>query len=341
MNAFSINNQFNKVILINHPTPVERLSRVAAEWKVPQLFVKREDHTEALYGGNKVRNLEFLLGDAIQKKAAKILAIAPFGSNFIAALAAQSMRVGIPVNVMHFVAEKNLQIELHASFSKTCKAKLSMHSEHYLGSLSFAALNFVVRKMLEPNVYTMPVGGSSAIGALGHVQAAIELAEQIKRDEIAEPDFLFVGVGTCGTMAGLQVGLDIAGLKTQLIGIRCVDKVFCHRKKIARLANEVTQRLKLAHLYSAKKFVLLDLPTLQYGKTLSEAAQYVEQFKVLENIVLDTTYTSKVVFRMKSFIDEFQLHSDRILFWNTFSPNALKADSDQLLNKHHRQSDLQ
>lgn len=319
-------NQFNKVNLITTPTPIEPLSRLGKEWKTPKLFVKREDQTASIYGGNKVRNLEFLLGDAIQKNSEKLLALAPLGSNFIAALAAQSSRVGLPLEVMHFVPESNKQIEMHAQFSKMCHARLSHHSNHYLGSLALASLHFLTKKSFGSKVYPMPIGGSNALGALGHVQAALELSEQIKKGEITEPDYLFVGTGTCGTMAGLQVGLDLANIKTKLIGIRCVDKLFCHRHKISGLANDTARLLGARHNYSTKDFVLLDLPQLNYGKTLPEAVYYMAQVKALEAIQLDHTYTSKVVYRMKHFIDEFKLHSSSILFWNTFSPKAMTLE---------------
>lgn len=321
-------NQFNKVNLITTPTPIEPLSHLGKEWKTPKLFVKREDQTASIYGGNKVRNLEFLLGDAIQKKSEKILALAPLGSNFIAALAAQSSRVGLPVEVMHFVPESNKQIEMHAQFSRMCQARLTHHSNYYLGSLALASLHFLTKKTFGSGVYPMPIGGSNALGALGHVQAALELSEQIKMGEITEPDYLFVGTGTCGTMAGLQVGLDLANIKTKLIGIRCVDKLFCHRHKISGFANDTARLLGATHnTYSAKDFLLLDLPQLNYGKTLPEAVYYMAQFKALEAIQLDHTYTSKVVYQMKHFIDEFKLHSKTILFWNTFSPKAMTMET--------------
>src|SRR3954470_8978467 len=103
--------------LVDGPTPVHPLPG-AAEWlRHDRLYIKREDATDSLYGGNKVRNLEFLLGTAIARGAKRVATIAPYGSNFVAAMAAQSKRIGMPSEVFHFVPSRSDQMEKHARFS--------------------------------------------------------------------------------------------------------------------------------------------------------------------------------------------------------------------------------
>lgn len=84
------------ISLIQEETPVHSLSKIASYFSHKNLYVKREDLTDSLYGGNKVRNLEFLLGEVQAKQYKKVMALAPLGSNFIAALSAQASKLNIP-----------------------------------------------------------------------------------------------------------------------------------------------------------------------------------------------------------------------------------------------------
>src|SRR4051812_7896772 len=95
------NNGISWIPLVNGPTPVHRFDG-ASEWLGhSRLYIKREDATDSLYGGNKVRNLEFLLGTALARGAQRVATVAPYGSNFVAAMAAQTKRIGMPSQVFH------------------------------------------------------------------------------------------------------------------------------------------------------------------------------------------------------------------------------------------------
>src|SRR5687768_13597215 len=182
-------------------TPVGRLAVAGKRWRHGRLFVKREDRTAPLYGGNKVRNLEFILGEAIARKVSRVLTVAPLGSNFVAALAAQATRVGLDVEVEHFVPARSPQIDTHANFSAAAGAKLSLHAGRRgaVAAAGAAALKLITSK---DTLWCAP-GGSSVTGALGHLNAALELVEQVRAGEVPKPDAIVVGAGTCGTMAGL------------------------------------------------------------------------------------------------------------------------------------------
>ncbi len=142
-------------------------------------------------------------------------------------------------------------------------------------------------------------GGSSVTGALGHLNAALELAEQVRAGEIPQPDVIVVGAGSCGTMAGLTAGFRVAGLDVRLIGVRYVDRIVCHARAIARLANGVLARIGMPGRIHANDITLVDSPLDHgYGVPLGRAEELMASFEADEGIRLDTTYTSKVVAKL-------------------------------------------
>jgi 1-aminocyclopropane-1-carboxylate deaminase/D-cysteine desulfhydrase-like pyridoxal-dependent ACC family enzyme len=112
------------VSLIPQATPVARLESFGPEVGHGNLYVKREDLTAPGYGGNKVRNLEFLLGRARSFGCSRVAMVAPLGSNFVAAAASQSARIGMRSEFFHFTPTQNTQIHQHACErrSRACNA---------------------------------------------------------------------------------------------------------------------------------------------------------------------------------------------------------------------------
>jgi 1-aminocyclopropane-1-carboxylate deaminase/D-cysteine desulfhydrase-like pyridoxal-dependent ACC family enzyme len=318
--------------LVNGPTPVHELDG-AQDWAGgARLYVKREDATDTVYGGNKVRNLEFLLGDALQKKARKVVTLAPLGSNFVAALAAQSRRVGIPSDIFHFVPAESRQIELHAHFSARQGSRLRISGGgRYLGTLG-AGTALLLDTLKNPDNYWISPGGSSALGVLGHINATLELAMQIQRGEIPEPDYLIVGVGTCGTLAGILAGIRLMGLKTRVIGVRCVDPLVCNAYRVVALANAALKMLGVRARILRSDVDLRDHGKVSYANPLEGAEDLIREVKARSGITLDTTYTTKVFSFLKSWTDSGKAQGKSVLYWNTFSPGANLLDNQPLID---------
>ena len=326
------------VSLIPKATPVARLESFGPEVGLNNLYVKREDLTAPGYGGNKVRNLEFLLGRAQFFGCSRVAMVAPLGSNFVAAAASQSARIGMRSEFFHFTPTQNKQIHQHAKFTRSTGADLHIHDGAILPGILRSSLGLGLRisqnLMTKQKTFRLPMGGSDVIGSLGHVNAALELAMQIRKGELPAIDHLIVGVGTCGTMAGLLVGLRLANLNTKVIGVRCVDKIICNEVRIAALANQLAKKFRVGFSFAASEINLRDYTAfdeardslaIHYAKPLAQAEDLILQMQELEQITLDTTYTTKVIHFLKSWIktDPFQTRRKNILYWHTFSPTAM------------------
>lgn len=319
-------------------TPVGRLMELGEDIGHANLFIKREDQTAPGYGGNKVRNLEFLLGRARSLGFRHVSMVAPLGSNFVAAAASQAARVGMSSEFFHFVPTVNDQLQKHAQFTQSVGARLHIREGAVLPAIVNSSLGLglrIGRNFVESEkTYRLPMGGSDVLGALGHVNAGLEVAAQIRSGEIPKMDHLVVGVGTCGTMAGLLVGLRMAGLTTKVVGVRCVDKIVCNEYRIAALANQLTKKLRLNFRFKSsdiclKDYNLYDEPerasVFNYARPLVHAQELISRVFELEHITLDTTYTSKVIHFLKNWVkkDPFQTCKKKILYWHTFSPTAM------------------
>jgi 1-aminocyclopropane-1-carboxylate deaminase/D-cysteine desulfhydrase-like pyridoxal-dependent ACC family enzyme len=306
-------------------TSVGRLSTLGTRLHHPSLYIKREDETDTTYGGNKVRNLEFVLGQAIQEKSDRVLTMAPLGSNFIAAFAAQTKRLGLKAQVEHFVMVRNPQVDAHARFSQAYGAELNIYRG--LPGIVAAASSSFSKMAFSRTTHWCPPGGSNLTGALGHANAALELAEQVKNGEMPVPDVVIVGAGTCGTIAGLSAGFRVAGFKTRVIGVRCVDPVVCNGRTVARLANAVLERVGSNERISPSQVELYKSPLDSgYGIPLQRAEALKTSFYEMEGIHLDTTYTTKVVSKLSSFLDQGAFKNQTVLYWHTFSPAAMLYD---------------
>ncbi len=306
------------VKLISEATPVHDLTKAGVIYGCRNLLIKREDLTCNTYGGNKVRNLEFLLGDALHRKHREVMTLIPYGSNFTGAFAAQSKKLGLGAELSQFVVTSNPQIEAHVRFG--LKQGARMKTFRGTSGLPLAAAYANYRRL---QAYYVPPGASNILGALGHANAFLEMIEQQNH---SAPDRVIVGAGTCGTISGLMVGKIVAGVNTKITGVRCAEPIVCNKRRIASLVNATLKFLSVSRRVTQKEIELFDSPgNKSYALPSADAGHLIEEFFGLEGILLDTTYTSKVMIYLKDALARGQFRSERLMYWHTFSPAALEG----------------
>ena len=172
----------------------------------------------------------------------------------------------------------------------------------------------------------MPLVGSSALSCLGYVNAAFELKEQVEEGLVPEPDFIFITVGTGGTMAGLQLGLHLAGLRSTVVGVRVLDRIYSNERI---LAWEINRTLKLMRRCGcdiqcpqcrAEDIMLMhDFFGEEYAGPTEEGKRAIEIVVEQEGLHLDTTYTGKTMAALMSFLKRDDNVQKHILFWHTLN----------------------
>ena len=174
----------------------------------PRLWLLDEGGVGTLYGGNKVRKLEFLLGRVLARGQRQLLTLGAAGSHHVLATALYAARLGLQTHAV-------LVPQPHTP-----------HAEAALW-LSAAGLPLVLARCVarHPDAAWIPLGGSSAWGTLGWVSAGLALADALRAGHLPPLRQVVVALGSGGTAAGLLLGLRLAGLSTpEVVAVRVVDR---------------------------------------------------------------------------------------------------------------------
>jgi D-cysteine desulfhydrase len=180
--------------------------------------------------------------------------------------------------------------------------------------------------------YFIMVGGTSRLGCIGHVSAALELARQIAGGAIPEPEILFVPLGTCGTAAGLIAGLKIAGLRTRVAAVRVADPFPANRPVLRYLAQDVATFLNRADPAVPRVRIRpddFDVVTTHFGEGYGVPTTAGEQAVrwAEPRLSLDTTYSGKA---LAACLEHMQIvgRNTTALFWNTYNSASVEAPTD-------------
>ncbi len=218
------------------PTPVEQVGGARPFW------VKREDRSSALYGGNKVRKLEFLLADARRRRLRTLVTAGAWGSHH--ALATSLFGVQAGFRVVPILVPQPPDAHVLANRQRTHAAASEIVDLPHAALLPCVLPWVFARARRFGTVGWIPVGGSSPIGALGYVLAAHELRAQVDAGLCPRPAALVVPLGSGGTVLGLWVGLAEAFAQPPaLFAVRVVGRLLATRPLLAWRARKLRAQL--------------------------------------------------------------------------------------------------
>ncbi|MFQ5666597.1 MAG: 1-aminocyclopropane-1-carboxylate deaminase/D-cysteine desulfhydrase [Candidatus Binatia bacterium] len=330
------------------PTRVHRLRRLGHEVGSEGLWVKRDDESCALYGGNKPRKLEFLLGQALAAGKKAVLTFGGVGTHHGLATAICARAVGLRRILV--LLRQPVTEHVRRCLLLDWAAGAEMHYAPTVPRLVARALRVCGRELLHGELpYIIPAGGSSPLGTLGYVNAAFELREQIAAGELPEPAWIFVPLGSGGTAAGLVLGARLAGLQARVVAVLVTDILPPSPAKLARLSAKtlavLRQHADLApEAPGAEDFRVMTAylgPT--YGAPTEAGQRARDLMRQLEGIELETTYTAKCLAAMLDALRTPEYRRGPVLFWNTYSSvdparhlRPLPADYRVLPRAFHR-----
>ena len=305
------------------PTPVQKLDNLGKEIGAGNFYIKRDDLSSSIYGGNKVRKLEFLLAEAKQKGADTLITGGGVGSNFSLATTIHGQRLGMKTIILlmdHPTSESARKNMLLDYYHQAKMLKISPRLWRFMVRYQFL-INIKPLKGKMP--YYTPIGGSNELGSLGFTDAAFELKKQVETGILPEPDYLFIAAGSLGTFCGLWLGCQLAKLKTQIIGVNVSS---ANTIGAAKKINDICRYLgKTDHSFPQLKVSDSDLTILQdyrgerYAKFTKEGMEAILLMHSLEKIKLDGTYTGKTLAGALAYIKKNRLEDKVLLFWNTYN----------------------
>ena len=284
------------------------------------LWVKHEDLSSDALGGNKVRSLEFLLGRV--NPGDTVLTLGGVGSTHILATAVHAARLGAKTIAVRW------RHDMHPAAQEVSERAAEECAEIVTTSNFVTAMVPLVRLRLTRRAHYIPLGGSNPLGTLGHVNAALELADQIDAGELPRPVRLIVPLGSGGTAAGLALGFAIAGLETTVLGARVGPRIGANRWRVLRLAEQ-TRDLIARYTGRAPPPVRGDRVVVShalYGGAYARPHPTAEHAAVLVDALrgwrLDATYSAKA---FAVALDMATGNGTPTLFWMTFDARWMKT----------------
>lgn len=320
-----------RLALAHLPTPLEPLERLGRELGGPRIWVKRDDCTGLAGGGNKTRKLEFLLGDALNRGADTVLTAGAVQSNHARQIAAACARLGLRCELFLKEAAPG-RGECYRRSGNVLLDRVLGAKVHILPGEAGAETTMEERaaalRREGRRPYTIPVGGSNAVGALGYVEGARELSAQADRMGL-QIDAVVHASASHGTQAGLAVGLAIAGAEARLLGLSVSGSAQQARTKVERLAAATCE-----HLSSPVRFAQIEVDDRfvgeGYGIPTPEGLGAIRLLARLEGLLLDPVYTGKAMAGMMKVVREGRFGPDEnVVFLHTGGWPALFAYQEE------------
>ena len=308
-----------RVILLDGPTPLQPLPRLsAALGGRAELWIKREDLGPLAFSGNKLRNLEFLLGDAVADGADTIVTSGRRWSNHCRLTAAAGARLGLRVEIVvsgpQVAASPNLElIALLGATIHQATTDARSEREAIVDAIATEATAAGRR------VRVIPIGGSDATGAWGQVLAALEVVDQAAALGW-HPDVIVLPSATGGTQAGLIVGAAIAAHRAGAAPARIVGVAVAHaedqlRPHVEALVEELAAMAEVA-VPRRPLEVLSGHLGAGYGLPSDASTEATALLARSEGILVDPVYTAKGLAGLIELVRAGELDGRRAIFWH-------------------------
>lgn len=274
--------------LASLPTPLQKLD---AGTKEPEIWIKRDDLTEFVGSGNKIRKLEYLLYDAKEKGAKIVCTCGGIQSNHCRATAFAARKLGMkPVLFLrgskpekpegNLLLDHLLESEIHWITAEQYKDR-----ENIMNAMKNTQEN-------PDDFYVIPEGGSNAIGSLGYIKCVEELSKQTDLNEF---DAIFCPIGSGGTYAGLIAGLTYYNINCDLIGINVtLATADDFKKHIQNILTEYENEDFLKEKIDDEKIKIIDGYTGEaYAVPTENGISWIKSLILKTGILLDPVYTAK------------------------------------------------
>lgn len=295
--------EFPRVALAHRPTPLEAMPNLSRTHGVEGLFVKRDDCTGLAMGGNKARQLEFYFGAALAQDASVVLITGAVQSNYVRCAAAAAAKVGLRCVVQLEDRVDGMKAEYHRSgnvlLDRLFGAEIHSHPEGEDESGADRALERLAGELKDQGERPYVIHLSPEhppLGALGYVEAAGEILEQAREQNI---DFgsVVVASGSAQTHAGLLVGFHVLGRPDVRVHGICVRRrAEPQEARVLACALAVERLLGLSARVGADDVIAIDTYLGSgYGQTTPESRKAILGAARQEGLLVDPVYTGKAL----------------------------------------------
>lgn len=335
--------QLPKADLGFFPTPLYRLDHLSWELGV-NLYIKRDDFTGMnLFGGNKVRKLQYLIGDALNQGCDYVFTFGATQSNHAMQTVSVCRWCGLnPVLYLVAIVEPDEEdVRANLLLDKIMGAEIHIvkllpgeeEADAEERSVQMAREHMKRLEAEGHKCYEVPMGGASPMGSIGFIEGFAELMEQSEGLMGKHPDYLFHATGTGGTMAGLLAGRALCGRDTKVISINVSHKDEGYPARCEALANESLRLLGISPLVEQGEDACTDLGYYQPGYEIPNegASKAIRLLAEKEGLMIDPVYTGKAFAGMLDYIRTGKVaQGSDVVFLHTGGATALFAEKEIL-----------
>ena len=310
-----------------HPTPLEPLPHLSAALGV-EVWIKRDDLLGLAGGGNKTRKLEFLVADALAQGADTLITTGAVQSNHARLTLAAAAKEGLKCRLV-------LEQRVPGSYDPNASGNNFLYN--LLGAEEIVVVNAgedlnarmqAIAADLEAQGrkgYVIPGGGSNALGALGYVNCAHEIAAQCFEQSVTF-DRVVVASGSCGTHSGLVVGAQSINFDAPITGVNVRRPRAEQEGNVLKLARETAAFLELSAPEAKQVAALDDWVGPGYALPTEEMIEAVRLLARAEGVLLDPVYSGKAMAGLIGLARRGEIkRGERVLFVHTGGAPSLHA----------------
>ncbi len=311
-----------KFDIANLPTKIHKLERYSRELGA-NIYIKRDDHTGSEISGNKIRKLEYLAKDAVDKGCDLLITCGGIQSNHCRATVVAATMLGMKSAVLLRISDTPpvtgnyfLDKLLGADIKFCTRDEYSNHR----GEIMEAMAEEYRKQGYKP--YIIPEGASNAIGTLGYYNCMNEILMQEKELGITF-NTIVVATGSGGTYAGLYLANEVQKLGKRVIGMAVCDDTEYFTNIAHNIATEALQYLPQEYRNESLERKNIEINDkyvgIGYAQSRPEELEFIKKFARQEAVILDPVYTGKA---MHGIYNELQNggnlnKDDNILFIHT------------------------
>ncbi len=308
------------------PTPLEEMPTLSAYLGGPRLLVKRDDMTGLAFGGNKVRKLEYLLGEAVDRGCDVVVTVGAAQSNHARATAAAARRLGLDA-VLVLAGDEPLERQGNLLLDTIFGADIRVvdtDDDYVLMGVVEDIARDLQRRGRAP--YVIPPGGSAALGAAAYANAGLELLDQLNTRGI-HADAIVHATGTGGTQAGLYTACRLMQTRMEIVGVSAGPSRDVATARVRSLVEELCGLLGIDWRPHPDDIVVTDeYVGERYAVATPEGLDAIRLVARTEGLLLDPVYTGKAMAGLIDQVRRGRFRPDQnVVFWHTGGQPALFA----------------
>lgn len=329
----------DRLPLTSLPTSFYLLPNLSEELDGADIYIKRDDVMDLAHGGNKTRKLEYVFADALKKGADTVLTMGGIQSNHVRQTVSAAAKLGLESHIFlnNPVPERLAQMKSSGNYLMD---KVMGACEYIIDGDDdkvAAEMQRIQKKLITEGKrpYLVPMGASNGLGSLGYMMAARELMIQWENMEI-NPSHIFLGTGSCGTHAGLLVGLRYFGnTTTKVVGISVSQPEEIKKENLRAVIEQIFEVIDLPEDLITEDDLIIsgDYFGKAYAYPTPAANDAIRLLGEKEGIILDPVYTGKTMAGLIDMVKNNKLENAKdIVFLHTGGAPAIHSFADLFLD---------